>query len=146
MAVDEAGEGRCAGEVDDFGGFWRVRLELRGGADFLDALAFDEDGGVFEVAAGADVEKAGGLDEDDVGRFCVGSGLGNGERSVEGQREDGKGKFFRHRFSQHGRGEYHKEGNRSRATHVVTQVAISSGWEALKSSLGSLAAENAASE
>jgi hypothetical protein len=101
VAVDEAGEERCAGEVDDFGGFWRVRLQLGGGADFLDALAFDEDGGVFEVAAGGDVEEAGGFDEDDAGGLCVGIGLRKDERSVESEREEAEGKFFRHKFFQH---------------------------------------------
>ena len=73
VAINQTGKKSGAGEINDFGGFWGVGMDLRGGADLLDAVAFDEDGSVFEVVAGTDVEDARGFDDCDIGglRFRV---------------------------------------------------------------------------
>src|SRR5215472_5410533 len=96
VAVDEAGKQRCAGEVDHFCGFGRVRLDLRGGTDFADTFAYDEDRGVFDVATRGDVEEARGFDENNVGWLCVRTGLRNGDARTESQGEDTDGDSFQH--------------------------------------------------
>lgn len=91
VAVDESGEKRGAAEVDDLGIFGIVRLDVGGGADFLDAVAFDPESGVVEVAAFADVEEVGGFEDDGGGRGGGGLGAGGGE---EGEEEERKGARF----------------------------------------------------
>lgn len=96
VAVDEAGEQSCAGEIDDFGGFGRMGLNLGGRADFFDAVAFDEDSGVFDVTAGANVEEAGGLDQDNFGRLRFGIGLRQGAVGKKNQRQRKKSESLGH--------------------------------------------------
>ena len=85
VAIDEPGEKRDATEINDLGGFGRVRLDVGGFADFLDAIAFDPECGVFEIDAFADVEEAGGF-QDGGGRRRRCGILCQGD---QGEREEG---------------------------------------------------------
>jgi hypothetical protein len=96
MAINQTRKESRAGKVNDLGGLWRAGLQLFCGADFLDAVAFDEDGSVVNVVAGANVQEAGCFDEDDVGGFCFGIGLGSGAMGTNSQRQNNKEKSLQH--------------------------------------------------
>ena len=79
VGVDEAGHEGLVAEVEDFCACW-VRDSC---ADFLDAIAVDEDLTGGEKLAGGDVEQARGVEDDEV------SGLGLlGERVGEAEADD----------------------------------------------------------
>ena len=60
--VDQAGQQRDAGQLDDLGGGGDLQLVAR--ADAGDDAVLDDDGGVLDHAAGRDVEHAVGRDVD----------------------------------------------------------------------------------
>ena len=103
VAINQAGKKSGVGEINDFGRFWGVGLDLRGGADLFGAVAFDEDGGVFEVAAGADVEDARGFDDCRLGGFRFRIRL----RKRTGGKKS-KGEDDQSASSQHWVADYHK--------------------------------------
>ncbi len=72
VGVDQAGEQGGVAEVDDFG----VRRARDFRADFVDAVALDEDFAGSGDAAGFDVEQARGVEDDGVGRRRGGRRLG----------------------------------------------------------------------
>jgi hypothetical protein len=63
VAVDEAGEHGELAEVHDAGVLGGMRLNLAEDANFLDAFSFDQNSGVLDVGAFADIEELAGFDE-----------------------------------------------------------------------------------
>jgi hypothetical protein len=88
VAVDESGEKRGAAKINDARSLWGVRLDFGCGAYFLDAFAINPEGGVVEVRAFADVEEAGGFENDGGVRFGGSLGVGGGEEGEKTEYRD----------------------------------------------------------